>query len=75
MQDCTVSHNLVALCRLNGMSAQEAFDVVASMVDERFAAWDETVKVVPSWGEAVNAQVEQYICGIQNMVQANLSWM
>ncbi|KAI0017861.1 hypothetical protein F4780DRAFT_754153 [Xylariomycetidae sp. FL0641] len=42
--------NMVAMCRMNGMSAQRAFDGIASMVDARFIPWDKTLEALPSWG-------------------------
>ncbi|KAI1811307.1 terpene synthase metal binding domain-containing protein [Poronia punctata] len=66
--------NMVAVCRMNGSSAQEAFDEIAAMVDSRFALWEEAVRSLPSWGGSVDRQVRLYIQGIQNIVQANLSW-
>jgi phage-related minor tail protein len=59
---------------MNGSSAQDAFDQIASMVDARFVLWDENIRALPSWGDEVDAQVRQYVQGIQNIVQANLSW-
>lgn len=59
---------------MNGASAQQAFDEIASMVDARFSAWDEAAEALPSWGAEVDAQLHQYIQGIQNIVQANISW-
>ncbi|KAI1327758.1 isoprenoid synthase domain-containing protein [Xylariaceae sp. FL0255] len=66
--------NMVAVCRMNGSSAQAAFDQIAAMIDSRFEQWDEAVRTLPSWGTDIDAQVKQYIQGIQNIVQANLSW-
>ncbi|KAI0460034.1 terpene synthase metal binding domain-containing protein [Xylaria acuta] len=66
--------NIVAVCRMAGSSAQEAFDEVGSLIDERFSVWKEAVRAVPSWGKDVDIQVHKYIQGIQNIVQANLSW-
>jgi hypothetical protein len=57
-----------------GSSAQKAFDEIASLVDVRFALWDESVAAIPSWGKEVDGDVQQYIQGIENLVQANLSW-
>ncbi|KAK8023454.1 terpene synthase [Apiospora marii] len=71
-EDCPF--NTVAVCRMNGASAQQAFDEIASMVDARFSAWDEAAKALPSWGAEVDAQLHQYVQGIQNIVQANISW-
>ncbi|KAK8092575.1 hypothetical protein PG999_014774 [Apiospora kogelbergensis] len=71
-EDCPFS--TVAVCRMNGASAQQAFDEIASMVDARFSAWDEAAEALPSWGAEVDAQLHQYIQGIQNIVQANISW-
>ncbi|KAK7975751.1 hypothetical protein PG989_014214 [Apiospora arundinis] len=72
MEECPF--NTVAVCRMSGASAQHAFDEIASLIDARFDLWDETVKTLPHWGEKVDSQVRQYIQGIQNIVQANLSW-
>lgn len=59
---------------MDGSSAQEGFDEIASMVDARFAMWDKAVKSLPSWGREEDGQAQLYIQGIQNIVQANLSW-
>ncbi|KAK6845983.1 terpene synthase metal binding domain protein [Apiospora arundinis] len=71
MEECPF--NTVAVCRMNGASAQHAFDEIASLIEARFYLWDETLKTLPSWGEKVDFQVHRYIQGIQNIVQANLS--
>lgn len=65
---------MVAICRINGVSAQDAFDEIASMIDMRFEDWNVVLKTLPSWGGEIDAQVHLYIQGIQNIVQANLSW-
>lgn len=74
LQNINCPFNMVAVCRMNGFSAQEAFDEIASMVDERYIAWYENVNAIPSWGEEIDSDVRQYIQGIRNIVQANLSW-
>ncbi|KAH8164929.1 hypothetical protein CIB48_g3318 [Xylaria polymorpha] len=66
--------NMVAVCRMNGSSAQEAFDELASLIDERFAQWETAMNMLPVWGGDIDSQVQLYIQGIQNIVQANLSW-
>lgn len=59
---------------MNGSSAQEAFDELASLIDERFAQWETAMNMLPVWGGDIDSQVQLYIQGIQNIVQANLSW-
>ncbi|KAK1590316.1 terpene synthase metal binding domain-containing protein [Colletotrichum navitas] len=66
--------NMVAACRMNGKSAQEAFDIVGSLLEESYIEWDEVMIRMPCWDVAVDSEVERYIKGIQNVVQANISW-
>ena len=65
---------MVAACRLAGQSAQEAFDSVGALLEQRYLQWDETIACLPSWGADVDVQVRRYIEGIQNVVQDNISW-
>ncbi|PWY91371.1 pentalenene synthase [Aspergillus sclerotioniger CBS 115572] len=69
-----VTHNLVAICRHNGMPAQMAFDHVGNMLIERYRDWYLALAELPTWGERVDADVQQYIRGVQNVVRANLHW-
>ena len=48
--------NTVAVCRINGSSAQKAFDDISVMISARFAAWDQTVNMLPTWGKDVDAK-------------------
>ncbi|KAK2002105.1 terpene synthase metal binding domain-containing protein [Colletotrichum falcatum] len=66
--------NMVAACRMNGKSAQEAFDMVGSLLEESYQEWDEVMSRLPDWDVEVEGQVERYIRGIQDVVQANISW-
>lgn len=59
---------------MNGMSAQEAFDTVGELLQERYQRWDVVESQVPSWGEEVDAQVQRYIEAIKCVVKANLYW-
>lgn len=65
---------MVALCRVNGMPAQEAFDMVGELLQERYLRWDVVEARVRSWGEEVDIQVARYIEGIKCVVKANLYW-
>ncbi|KAI3339675.1 terpene synthase metal binding domain-containing protein [Ustulina deusta] len=49
-------------------------EFVMMMIDILSYRKEEAVRALPSWGADVDAQVRQYIQGIQNIVQANLSW-
>ncbi|KAI3034322.1 Initiator tRNA phosphoribosyl transferase family protein [Aspergillus niger] len=69
-----VSHNLVAICRHNGMPAQVAFNHVGEMLIERYRDWYLALAALPTWGERVDADVQEYIRGVQNVVRANLHW-
>ncbi|EHK42537.1 terpene synthase [Trichoderma atroviride IMI 206040] len=69
-----VPHNMVTVCRSNGMSPQKAFNTVGKLLEQRYRRWDETEASVPSWGEKTDVQVRKYIEGIKCVVKANLNW-
>ncbi|CAI6332731.1 unnamed protein product [Periconia digitata] len=71
-EDCPF--NMIAACRLAGKSPQEAFDTVGAMLEQRYIQWDQAIQCLPSWGAEVDVQVNRYVEGIQNVVQANISW-
>ena len=56
------------------MSAQQAFDYLATMLDERYHAFDTVIASLPSWGEAIDNDVQTYVEGVRNVVRANLNW-
>lgn len=59
---------------MDGMPAQEAFDMVDELLRERYRRWDIVEGGVRSWGEEVDAQVARYIEAIKCVVKANLYW-
>lgn len=65
---------MVALCRMNGMPAQKAFDMVGELLQERYRRWDVIEGQVRSWGDEVDEQVQRYIEAIKCVVKANLYW-
>ena len=69
-----MNHNLVAICRVNGMPAQQAFDRVNQMLQDRYRDWYLVLADLPQWGEKIDAQVQKYIQGVQDIVLANLHW-
>ncbi|KAL5615745.1 hypothetical protein FOBRF1_004493 [Fusarium oxysporum] len=70
--DCPFS--MVAACRMTGQSPQEAFDTVGNLLEERYQYWQKAIEQLPSWGPEIDANVARYIQGIQNVVQANITW-
>jgi hypothetical protein len=70
--DCPFS--MVASCRMAGQSPQEAFDTVGALLEERYKEWETAITDLPSWGPEIDAQVARYVEGIQNVVQANVTW-
>ena len=56
------------------MSAQQAFDGLGTMLDERYRAFDAAIARLPSWGEAIDNDVQAYVEGVRNVVRANLNW-
>lgn len=70
--DCPFS--MVAACRMTGQSPQEAFNTVGNLLEERYQYWQKAIEQLPSWGAEIDANVARYIQGIQNVVQANITW-
>ncbi|KAL2813229.1 terpene synthase metal binding domain protein [Aspergillus granulosus] len=69
-----VSHNLVAIARRSGMSAQSAFTHIGDMLAVRYRDWYLALAQLPSWSEDVDAQVQEYVEGVRGVVRANLGW-
>lgn len=69
-----VNHNLVAICRLNGMPAQQAFDHVNTLLIECYRDWYLALADLPQWGEQIDVQVQRYIQGVQDAAIANINW-
>ncbi|KAJ5183629.1 terpene cyclase [Penicillium capsulatum] len=69
-----VNHNLVAVCRNSGMSAQAAFDYLGDLLQVRYRSWYLALADLPSWGNEIDAHVQNYLRGIANTVRANLNW-
>lgn len=65
---------MVAICRINGMPAQQAFDCVNELLKDCYRDWFLAQANLPQWGEHVDFQVQKYIQGVQNVVLANLNW-
>ena len=65
---------MVVICQKHGLSAQQAFNAVGELLESRYRGWEVVEARVPSWGEAVDGEVEKYIDGIKAVVQANLTW-
>ncbi|KFA47801.1 hypothetical protein S40293_09042 [Stachybotrys chartarum IBT 40293] len=69
-----VKHNMVAICRLNGMPAQQAFDEVGLLLQSRFDRWDVVEDSLERSCWTNNENVQKYVTGIKSVVQANISW-
>ncbi|PPJ52232.1 hypothetical protein CBER1_09725 [Cercospora berteroae] len=70
----SVTHNMIAVCRLNGMEVRQAHDHVAIMIDTRLNRMDETFATLPKWDKDIAEQVKAYVRGIELMVAANVHW-
>ncbi|KAM0343770.1 hypothetical protein ACHAPU_008197 [Fusarium lateritium] len=65
---------MVAACRMTGQSPQEAFNTVGDLLERRYSEWERVITQLPSWGHEIDVHVARYIKGIQNVVQANVTW-
>jgi hypothetical protein len=69
-----VNHNIVAVCRDSGLSAQAAFDRVNELLQERYRDWYLAQAYLPQWGEQIDRQVQRYIKGVHETMLANLNF-
>lgn len=76
---------MVAVCRMRGLTAQQAFDTVGELLATCYRRWDELEAILMTrdpaatqitWLEDTDMrdQVLQYVQGIKNVVRANLYW-
>lgn len=56
------------------MPAQQALNHVNSMLTTRYREWYLALAGLPQWGKIVDAQVQRYVQGVQDVVRANLEW-
>jgi hypothetical protein len=56
------------------VSIQEAVDWLGELVKARIDQYVTFRANVPSWGETVDAEVEQYLMGIDHLIVGALSW-
>ncbi|KAI0538595.1 isoprenoid synthase domain-containing protein [Xylaria digitata] len=70
----SVPHNLVAVARMSGLQAQEAFDCIGNMLNSRYERWEKAIGAMPDSGDEVNKHVERYVRGVVDVVRANLYW-
>ncbi|XRM46059.1 hypothetical protein ABZX51_009116 [Aspergillus tubingensis] len=66
--------NLIKIYLRDGFSVQAAFDEAAKLLATCYRDWYLALADLPSWGEDVDAQVQTYIEGLQNVVLANIHW-
>lgn len=66
--------NIIAVYRLNGESAQEAFNAAGRLVDECHAKWREAIACISFFDPDPSSPILRYIDGIKAVVQANLEW-
>ena len=57
-----------------GQPPQQAFNTVGALLEERYKEWSSVITQLPTWGPEIDAQVARYVEGIQNVVQANVTW-
>ncbi|KAI0458942.1 isoprenoid synthase domain-containing protein [Xylaria acuta] len=74
LQEESVPHNMVAVARMSGLGASEAFDYIGKMLDSRHERWENATRAVPNWGESINQHVDKYIRSVADVVRANLYW-
>ena len=68
-----VNHNIIHLFRQDGLSQQESYDRVNDLLNARYRAWYLSHSQLPLCGEAVDAQVQMYIKGCQDVILGNLN--
>ncbi|KAJ3480431.1 hypothetical protein NLG97_g8075 [Lecanicillium saksenae] len=73
-ETATLPDNIIAIARLQGMSAQEAFDAAGALLDDLYCQWELVEKRATSLRTGNSLHLQKYINGIKNIVRANLYW-
>jgi hypothetical protein len=66
------NNNVISICRMRGMSAQDAHDYIGQLIEEQAQEWDLTRAAVPIFGETVDLELERYIQRIVNCSLASV---
>lgn len=61
---------MIASYRLSGLSAQAAFNKVEELLRSRYKEWYLALANLPQWREEIDAAVQKYVQGVQNVVLA-----
>ncbi|KAM0703982.1 hypothetical protein Q7P35_008988 [Cladosporium inversicolor] len=69
-----VVHNTVAVCRLQGMGAQEAVTFIGTEVSCRMAEFEEAVQKLEGSSWEYANELLRYVQGIRDVIKANLWW-
>ncbi|KAI9147523.1 (+)-eremophilene synthase [Paramyrothecium foliicola] len=69
-----VPHNIVAIHRLNGMTAQQAFDAAGHLLETCYQRWETVEGLLAKSAMGSETDVARYVAGIKCVVQANVSW-
>lgn len=69
-----VAHNTVAVCRLQGMGAQEAVTFIGTEVSCRMVEFEEAVRKLEESSCEYADELMRYVQGIRDVIKANLWW-
>jgi Terpene synthase family 2, C-terminal metal binding len=61
-----LNNNVISICRMKGMSAQEAHDYIGELIKEKYQEWHTARARIPIMGEAMDFEVGRYIQGMIN---------
>lgn len=68
-------HNLVLILQHeHQLDLQDAIDRAGALFNERMAAYIDLEAHVPSFGEAVDAELARYLAGLRYWVRGNIDW-
>lgn len=73
-QKYSVEHNIVTRLRDQGLTMQEAVDEVGRRLERCFVKWHTAHAEIPSWGDAIDAQVPRLIDVYRDVALGCLHW-
>ena len=69
-----VSENIIALIRGRGKTAQEAFDEVGVLLQQRYRDFYLAQADLPHVNQEIDIDIQKYVEGVRNIMKANLNW-
>lgn len=68
------THSTVSLLRSQGLTQQQAYDRIDSLLQERYKRWYVLLSEVPIYDERTDVEIRKYMDACEKIVVGNVNW-